>query len=125
MRMRATRATLRGRLRRPLRGLRPRAVTAESLRDALAGVLDPEYPVSLVDLGLIRGLAVADGTAKVEVTFCSLGCPCTELIRDDIEERLLELPGIHAVEIEEVYEPWSRADISPRGLARLRQVGVT
>ena len=100
-------------------------VTAESLRDALAGVLDPEYPVSLVDLGLIRGLAVEDGTAKVEVTFCSLGCPCTELIRDDIEERLLELPGIHAVEIEEVYEPWSRADISPRGLARLRQVGVT
>jgi metal-sulfur cluster biosynthetic enzyme len=124
--MRAARATLRGRLRRPLRGLRPRpAVTAKSLRDALAGVLDPEYPVSLVDLGLIRGLAVEDGTAKVEVTFCSLGCPCTELIRDDIEERLLELPGIHAVEIEEVYEPWSRADISPRGLARLRQVGVT
>jgi metal-sulfur cluster biosynthetic enzyme len=123
--MRASRPTLRGRLRRPLRGLRSRAVTAESLRDALAGVLDPEYPVSLVDLGLIRGLAVEDGTAKVDVTFCSLGCPCTELIRDDIEERLLELPGIHAVEIEEVYEPWSRADISPRGLARLRQVGVT
>ena len=101
------------------------AVTADTLRDALAGVLDPEYPVSLVDMGLIRSLAVEEGTAKVAVTFCSLGCPCTELIRDDIEERLLELPGIRAVEIEEVYEPWSRADISPRGLARLRQVGVT
>ena len=101
------------------------AVTADTLRDALAGVLDPEYPVSLVDMGLIRSLAVEEGTAKVAVTFCSLGCPCTELIRDDIEERLLELPGIRAVEIEEVYEPWSRADISPRGLALLRQVGVT
>jgi len=100
------------------------AVTADTLRDALAGVLDPEYPVSLVDMGLIRSLAVEEGTAKVAVTFCSLGCPCTELIRDDIEERLLELPGIQAVEIEEVYEPWSRADITPRGLARLREVGV-
>ena len=98
--------------------------TPESLRAALADVADPEYPVSLVDLGLIRGLAVDGGTARVEVTFCSLGCPCTELIRDDIEERLLELPGIDQVEIEEVYEPWSRADITPRGLAELRSVGV-
>jgi metal-sulfur cluster biosynthetic enzyme len=94
------------------------------LRAALAEVLDPEYPVSLVDLGLIRGLAVEDGTALVEVTFCSLGCPCTELIRDDIEERLLKLPGIDRVEIEEVYEPWSRAHITPRGLAQLREVGI-
>jgi metal-sulfur cluster biosynthetic enzyme len=98
--------------------------TAEDLRAALAGVLDPEYPVSLVDLGLIRGLAVELGTARVEVAFCSLGCPCTELIRDDIEERLLELPGIERVEVEEVFEPWSRADISLRGLAQLRRVGV-
>ena len=40
------------------------------LRAALAEVLDPEYPVSLVDLGLIRGLAVDGTTAMVEVTFC-------------------------------------------------------
>ena len=94
------------------------------LRAALADVLDPEYPVSLVDLGLIRGLAVDGTTAMVEVTFCSLGCPCTELIRDDIEARLLALPGIDRVEIEEVYEPWSRADITATGLAELRKAGV-
>jgi metal-sulfur cluster biosynthetic enzyme len=98
--------------------------TPATLRAALAEVADPEYPVGLVDLGLIRGLEVEDGTARVEVTFCSLGCPCTDLIRDDIEERLLELPGVDRVEIEEVYEPWSRADISPRGLAELRRIGV-
>jgi metal-sulfur cluster biosynthetic enzyme len=99
-------------------------VTADSIRAALAEVLDPEYPVSLVDLGLIRRIAVEDETARVSVTFCSLGCPCTELIRDDIEERLLELPGIERVEVEEVFEPWSRADITPRGLAGLRRAGV-
>jgi metal-sulfur cluster biosynthetic enzyme len=100
-------------------------VDADDLRAALAEVLDPEYPVGLVDLGLIRGLAVEGGTARVEVTFCSLGCPCTDLIRDDIEERLLKLPGIELVEIEEVYEPWSRAHITPRGLAQLREVGIS
>lgn len=96
----------------------------ESLRDALAEVLDPEYPVSLVDMGLIRGLVVSGTTAKVEVAFCSLGCPCTELIRDDIEARLLEFPSIEQVEIEEVFEPWSRADLSPKGIEQLRRVGV-
>lgn len=87
-------------------------------------MLDPEYPVSVVDLGLIRGLAVEGTTARVDVAFCSLGCPCTELIRDDIEACLLELPEIDRVEIEEVYEPWSRADISQKGLVELRRAGV-
>jgi metal-sulfur cluster biosynthetic enzyme len=96
----------------------------ELLRAALAEVLDPEYAVSLVDLGLIRGLEVEGTTARVAVTFCSLGCPCTELIRDDIEARLLEFPSVDRVEIEEVYEPWSRADITSKGLAELRKVGV-
>jgi metal-sulfur cluster biosynthetic enzyme len=100
-------------------------ISPEALRAALAEVLDPEYPVSLVDLGLIRAIAVEGGTAKVEVAFCSLGCPCTELIREDIEARLLRFPAIDRVEVEEVYEPWSRADITPKGLVDLRRAGVT
>ena len=103
----------------------PSAVTPDSLRDALAGVLDPEYPVSLVDLGLIRGLRLDEGTAHVEVVFCNLGCPCTELIQEDIEARLLELQGVDAVEIEEVFDRWTRDDVSAKGLRQLRQVGVT
>lgn len=99
-------------------------MTPEALRDALRDVLDPEYPVSLVDLGLIRGLRMDGTTAHVELVFCNLGCPCTELIEDDIEARLLELDGVDAVEIEEVYDRWTRADVSARGLRQLRQVGV-
>lgn len=101
------------------------ATTAEELREALAEVLDPEYPVSLVDLGLVRGLVVEERTVRVQIAFCSLGCPCTELIREDVEQRLLRLPSVERVEIEEVFEPWSRADITPRGLAALRTVGVS
>ena len=33
------------------------------------------------------------------ISYCSLGCPCIELIEDDIAERLLELDGIERVEI--------------------------
>ena len=98
--------------------------TAETLREALAGVDDPEYPINIVDLGLVRGVSIHDATATVQIAFCSLGCPCTELIVEDIQTRLLELPGVDRVEVEEVFERWTRADVSADGLARLRRVGV-
>ena len=62
---------------------------ATRVEEALRDVLDPEYPISIVDLGLVRGVAVEGGTAHVRITYTSLGCPCTELIQDDIRERLL------------------------------------
>jgi metal-sulfur cluster biosynthetic enzyme len=101
-------------------------VTASRLdvERALAGVLDPEYPVSLVDLGLIRGVEVEDGTARVAISYCSLGCPCISLIEHDVEERLLQLGGIERVDVVESFEPWSRRDISMKGLALLHDTGV-
>lgn len=98
--------------------------TVEQVRAALKEVLDPEYPVSVVDLGLIRGVEVDGSTVRVRITYTSLGCPCTELIQDDIRRRLLQMEGVEAVEIEQVYEPWTRRDISPEGVIRLREIGV-
>ncbi len=99
-------------------------MTADTVRQALQEVLDPEYPVSIVDLGLIRGVNVEDSTVRVCMTYTSMGCPCMEMIQDDIRERLLRLPGIDRVEIEVVWEPWSRAHITEQGLKDLRRVGV-
>jgi metal-sulfur cluster biosynthetic enzyme len=99
-------------------------VGSDVVERALADVLDPEYPVSLVDLGLIRGVEVDDGTAKVAISYCSLGCPCIDLIAADVEERLLQLDGIDRVELVESFDPWTRREISPRGLLQLRRAGV-
>lgn len=98
--------------------------TVEAIRDALREVPDPEYPVSLVDLGLIRGIAVEGAAVQIRLTYTCMGCPAHDLIQDDIRERLLRLAGVERVEIEVVWEPWSRKDISAAGLARLRAVGV-
>jgi metal-sulfur cluster biosynthetic enzyme len=94
------------------------------IEGALAEVLDPEYPVSLVDMGLIRGVEVEDGTAEVSISYCSLGCPCINLIEQDVEGRLLQLDGIDRVEVIESFEPWTRKDISAMGLGLLRRSGV-
>ena len=99
-------------------------VTEAGIRAALAEVLDPEYPVSVVDLGLVRGIEIRGSAVRVDVAYCSLGCPCIALIEDDIRERLLQLEGIEEVEVREVFEHWTRRDISARGLKILRASGV-
>jgi metal-sulfur cluster biosynthetic enzyme len=98
--------------------------TEALVRASLTEVLDPEYPVSLVDMGLVRGVEIQGSAVRVDVAFCSLGCPCIELIEDDIRERLLELDGVEQVEVREVFDRWTRRDISARGLKLLRKSGV-
>jgi metal-sulfur cluster biosynthetic enzyme len=98
--------------------------TADQVTAALREVLDPEYPVSVVDLGLIRGVDVRGGEVRVRLTFTSMGCPCMDLIQDDIVARLRRVPGVERVALEVTWEPWRRAHISAEGWRRLREVGV-
>jgi len=97
---------------------------AAAVRAALQEVLDPEYPVNIVDLGLIRGVEVSGSTVRVRMTYTSMGCPCMEMIQDDVRERLRALPGVERVEIDVVWEPWSREHISADGWKQLHGVGV-
>ncbi len=92
---------------------------------ALAEVLDPELPISLVDLGLIYGLDVEDGVATVRITYTATGCPCMEFIREDVRDRLGQESWISTVQIEEVWDPpWTTERISDRGRQQLRSLGV-
>jgi metal-sulfur cluster biosynthetic enzyme len=99
-------------------------ITAEEVRDALREVFDPEYPISLVDLGLIRGVEVEGSKAKIKLTYTCMGCPAMDMIQDDVSDRLLEMEGIDEVDIEVVWETWSRKDITPLGRKQLKDVGV-
>ncbi len=101
-----------------------KTVTPEEARDALRDVLDPEYPVSLVDLGLIRGVEVDGRKVHIKLTYTCMGCPAMDMIQDDIEERLLEMDGVDEVDIEVVWETWSRKDITALGKKQLKDVGV-
>jgi metal-sulfur cluster biosynthetic enzyme len=96
------------------------------LWDALREVMDPEIPISLVDLGLIYDVRdTGDGVAKVDLTFTASGCPCVAFIRMDVEEALLALEGIDRVEIEEVWNPpWTRERVTPKGREALKKFGV-
>jgi metal-sulfur cluster biosynthetic enzyme len=100
-------------------------VAADDVRAALAEVQDPELPVGIVDLGLVRSVTVDGGAVRVGITFTSIACPCTDVLSDDIRARLRQLDGVTEVEVEEVFEPWSRDDLTEEGRLALLALGVT
>ncbi|HSM35380.1 MAG TPA: metal-sulfur cluster assembly factor [Longimicrobiales bacterium] len=103
------------------------SVPAEALPlwNALRDVLDPELPISVVDMGLIYDVRLEGGTAEVTLTYTATGCPCVDFIRTDITTRLLAEPGVDAVALHEVWSPpWTRARMTDEGRAALRALGV-
>ncbi len=88
-------------------------------------VLDPELPISLVELGLVYGVEVEGEHVRVEITFTATACPCMEFIQDDVRERLLRESWIGTVEVEDVWDPpWTNERITPAGREKLRNLGV-
>jgi metal-sulfur cluster biosynthetic enzyme len=97
------------------------------LWDALREVEDPELGISLVDMGMIVAIRRDDATglAHVWLTYTAMGCPATEFIEGDIQERLLREPGISEVKITVVWEPaWTKRRLSPQGRDALLASGV-
>jgi ring-1,2-phenylacetyl-CoA epoxidase subunit PaaD len=98
-------------------------VTAELVWAALAEIPDPEIPaVSLVDLGVVRDVAVEDGRVRVEFTPTFLGCPALELMRAQMAERIRALGAEPEIEIA-TGDGWSTDRITPEGRRKLRDSG--
>lgn len=97
----------------------------QSLWAALQDVTDPEFPVSVVDMGLIYGLRREGGTAWVRLSFTAMGCPCMDFIVQDIRARLLKEPDISAVQMEVVWDPpWTKNRLTEKGRERLQRLGM-
>ncbi len=96
-----------------------------ALKAVLDEVLDPELPISLVELGLVYGVGFDDGTARVDLTFTATACPCMDFIKQDVRDRIAMEPWVERVEINEVWDPpWTTARISEEGRRKLARLGV-
>ncbi len=90
---------------------------------ALADVPDPEIPsISVVDLGVIRGVQVDGERLTVEMLPTFVGCPAIELMRAQIGERLALLSDDVVVKLS-FAEPWTSDRITPDGREKLRGAG--
>jgi ring-1,2-phenylacetyl-CoA epoxidase subunit PaaD len=99
------------------------ALTEERVWDALARIPDPEIPViSLVDLGVVRGVAVEGERVRVDFTPTFLGCPALEMMRNLMGDAVRALGGEPDVRVV-TEEPWTSDRISLAGREKLREAG--
>lgn len=101
------------------------ALTREEAFAALDEVMDPEVPVlSVVELGIVRDVAVDANRVTVSVTPTYSGCPAMRTIEQEIEQTLLAR-GAGRVEVHVSYAPaWTTDWISAEARDKLRAYGI-
>ena len=92
---------------------------------ALGSVLDPEVPfVSIVELGIVRGVTAGRDEVVVTVTPTYSGCPATAVIEADIRAAVEAATGVRP-RVETVLAPaWSTDWIAPEAREKLRRAGI-
>jgi len=89
--------------------------SADQVRLALRKVKDPELNLNIVDLGLVYEISVDGGDVQVDMTLTSPGCPAGPQIMTDVERVVKAMPGVGAVMINLVWQPfWTPDKIEPR-----------
>ena len=98
-------------------------VTADEVWEALADIPDPEIPViSLVDLGVVKDVAVDNGTVRVDFTPTFMGCPALEVMQRAMEATITELGATPDIRVR-LDDSWSTDDITAEGREKLRVAG--
>ena len=81
-------------------------VTDDQVRDAIRHVVDPEIAISVVDLGLVRKIDVAeDGAVTVTMTLTSPFCPEGPVIVAEVEAAARAVPGVTGARVELQWNP--------------------
>ncbi|APW96720.1 metal-sulfur cluster biosynthetic enzyme [Halobiforma lacisalsi AJ5] len=94
--------------------------------DVVYEIEDPEMPVSIVDLGLIYGVTVEDGTATVDMTLTYSGCPARDMLLGEVEDAVADVDGVEEVDLRLVWSPeWTVEMVTERGKADLKEFGLS
>ena len=100
-------------------------ITEQTVRTALLDVMDPEIPnLSIVDLGVVRNVAVRDDAIEVELMPTFVGCPAIEVRKEGIRERLQPIAPNHVIQVKVIMdEPWTSDRITAHGRQVLKESG--
>ena len=100
-------------------------VTVDQVWEWLGTVADPEIPViSVVDLGIVRGVRFEAEQCVVTITPTYSGCPAMQVIADSVGDAL-RAHGIEDVRIESRLAPaWTTDWMSAAGKAALKGYGI-
>ena len=101
------------------------AVSRDAIWAYLEEIKDPEVPVlSVVELGIVRDVKVAEQGVTVVITPTYSGCPAMHVIEQDIIAGLAA-HGVSPVSIETVFQPaWTSDWISEAAKRKLVAYGI-
>ena len=82
----------------------------EHVWEQLRTCYDPEIPVNIVELGLIYDVKVIDFDGggyrvDIEMTLTAPGCGMGEILKQDIEQKILDIGEVRVANVEIVFDP--------------------
>ncbi len=96
-------------------------VTEDAVITALKQCMDPEVPLSIVDLGLIYGVSINDkNDVNIKMTMTTPGCPLHDTLVSDVKKYLGKVNGIGNINVDIVWDPpWSPDRMSPEAKEKI------
>ena len=100
-------------------------VNVEHVRDSLKKCMDPEVPLSIVDMGLIYGINVTENNdVNIKMTMTTKGCPLHETMVDDVKRYAKKVTGVNNGDVEIVWDPpWTMDKMSDTAKALMKTMG--
>jgi ATP-binding protein involved in chromosome partitioning len=99
------------------------ALDQQQILEALGPVTDPELGVSIVELGMVKGIGHKRGRVRVLVALTVPGCPLRDEITRRVTAAVSALDGVKSVDVElTVMSPEELAEV--RGRMQARQGGA-
>ena len=85
-----------------------------SVVEVLKSIYDPEIPVDIYELGLIYDVDISeDGDATITMTLTTPHSPVAESLPNEVELRVLSVPGIRDAIVNLVWDPpWDPSKMS-------------
>ena len=101
------------------------AVSVEQVRNSLKQCMDPEVPLSIVDMGLIYGIDISeDNDVNIKMTMTTQGCPLHETMVDDVKRYTRKVSGVNSVNVDIVWDPpWTMDKMSDEAKAMMKKMG--
>ena len=72
-------------------------VTKTDIEAALRGVIDPELHADIVELGMVRDIAIDGGSVVIEIALTIAACPMRDQIENDVVRKVGAIPGVDSV----------------------------
>jgi metal-sulfur cluster biosynthetic enzyme len=100
-------------------------VSTEQIKNSLKQCMDPEVPLSIVDMGLIYGIDVSENNdVNIKMTMTTKGCPLHDTMVDDVTRYAKKVPGVNNVQVDIVWDPpWSMDRMSDDAKAKMKDFG--